>query len=215
MKKNLKIMGLLILIHVFYILCGLFLRHEGINLNLRWLYWNLLLAAIPVGFALVAYLLVKLFNHWELLSVGCSLGWLLFLPNACYMVTDLIHLNGSNLIGWNGTYLQNAAGWIVLMYIVAGIFMALVDGLFSTSLIHQNLKLNKLFDLIWIIVISGLVGYGVYIGRFLRLNSWDILKPRTLIHILVTNIDKFTILFSLLLGIFYFIAYLIFDKVIK
>ena len=72
---------------------------------------------------------------------------LLCLPNACYMVTDLIHLQGSQLIGGNGVYLQSLSGWVRLIYIVGGILMALVDGLFSTSLIHQNVKWrrNKVF----------------------------------------------------------------------
>ena len=63
--------------------------------------------------------------------------------------------------------------------------------------------------------ISLLCGYGVYIGRFLRLNTWDVLQPKTLMTTLLTNINKFTILFSFMLAAFYFAAYFIFDKLMR
>ena len=64
-------------------------------------------------------------------------------------------------------------------------------------------------------VISLLCGYGVYIGRFLRLNTWDVLQPKVLLATLLQNIDKFTVLFSFMLAAFYFAAYLIFDKLMR
>ena len=64
-------------------------------------------------------------------------------------------------------------------------------------------------------VISLLCGYGVYIGRFLRLNTWDVLQPKVLLATLLQNIDKFTVLFSFMLAAFYFAAYLIFYKLMR
>ena len=216
-KRNMMLLGLILALHFIYILAGLGLRKAGIQLNLRWLFWNLGLAFMPVALAVPAYLLTSWRRHWGPISLGLAIGWLLFLPNACYMVTDLIHLQGSQLIGGNGVYLQSLSGWVRLIYIVGGILMALVDGLFSTSLIHQNVKWrrNKVFNFCWMSVISLLCGYGVYIGRFLRLNTWDVLQPKTLMTTLLTNIDKFTILFSFMLAAFYFAAYFIFDKLMR
>ena len=67
----------------------------------------------------------------------------------------------------------------------------------------------------WMIAISLLNGYGVYIGRFLRLNSWDILHPVFLIQKLLGNIDRFTIVFSLMIAVFYLVAYWIFRCMIE
>ena len=216
-KRNIHLFLLLIIIHIFYAATGLFLRDHGLSLNLKWLYWNLILAVVPLLISIVIYLWVRWRKKWDILSLPAALVWLVFLPNACYMVTDLIHLQGSSLIGGNGIYLQSMHGWIRLIFTTAGIFLALVDGLFSTSLIHQNVKFRKnpVFNWIWMITVSLLVGYGVYIGRFLRLNTWDILHPRSLLQVLLRNIDEFTILFSFMLAAFYFIAYLIFDRIMR
>ena len=217
LKRNIHLLILLAVIHLIYVLSGLFLRDQGLSLNLRWLYWNLILAVFPLIISAVIYLWVRWRKKWDILSLAAGLVWLVFLPNACYMVTDLIHLQGGSLIGGNGIYLQSIHGWIRLIYTAGGIFLALVDGLFSTSLIHQNVKSGKnpVFNWIWMITVSLLVGYGVYIGRFLRLNTWDILHPRSLLIILINNIDRFTILFSFMLAAFYFVAYLIFDRIMR
>lgn len=217
MKRNIKIYLLILAIHGCYFLAGLAMARMELSLNLRWLFWNMILALIPMVLALPAYALAAWRKHWGPISLALALAWLLFMPNSCYMITDLIHLQGSELIGGNGVYLQSMAGWIRLIYITAGIFLALVDGLFSTSLIHQAVKWRHIpaFNLLWIAVVSLLCGYGVYIGRFLRLNTWDVLQPKQLLLTLLENIDRFTILFTLLLGAFFFFAYLIFDKVIR
>ena len=133
----------------------------------------------------------------------------------CYMITDLIHLQGSQLIGGRGIYLMNIKGWINLLYTSAGIILALLLGLYSTYLIQYPIKLrySSLINYIWIATISLLCGYGVYIGRFLRLNSWDIFRPRSLFLTLIHHIDRFTILFTFIIAIYYFLAYLIFSQI--
>lgn len=214
-KKNLKIFALILFLCGLYCVAGLWLDRNGVDLKLRWLFWNLFLAVLPMIFALPVNSLLSWRKHWGPFSLLMAAGWLLFLPNSCYMITDLIHLESSGLIGYNGTYLMDLKGWVEIIYLGAGIFLAIIAGLFSTSLIHQPMKLRKhgLLNLIWIGVISLLCGYGVYIGRFLRLNSWDILHPRALLNTLLSNIDRFTILFSCFIALFFFFAYLIFDRV--
>ena len=98
-KRNMMLLGLILALHLIYILAGLGLRKAGIQLNLRWLFWNLGLAFMPVALAVPAYLLTSWRRHWGPISLGLAIGWLLFLPNACYMVTDLIHLQGSDSLG--------------------------------------------------------------------------------------------------------------------
>lgn len=214
-KKNFKIFIFMLALCILYCCFGIWLNKHGCDIKLRWLFWNLFLAIIPMIFAMPVHALVTYRKHWGILSLPLAAVWLLFLPNSCYMITDLIHLESSGLIGNNGIYLMNLKGWIEIIYLGAGIFLAVITGLFSTSLIHQPMKLRKykILNFLWISVISLLCGYGVFIGRFLRFNSWDILHPRTLLRALLNNINRFSILFSCFIAIFFFFSYLIYTKV--
>ena len=216
MHKNLRLSCLLICVTLIYSGCGLLLNTMGASLFLSWLFWNLFLAILPVLFAMSAQFIHHKFQRWNIITFVFSALWLLFLPNACYMVTDLIYLDSSLFIGADGTYLPVLSSWIQLFYIVSSVFLALTCGLFSTHVIEEILPFKKkMLHRFWIIAISLLNGYGVYIGRFLRLNSWDILHPVFLIQKLLGNIDRFTIVFSLMIAVFYLVAYWIFRCMIE
>ncbi len=216
-KKNTKLIATYLVVMFIYVFIGTKLEAREYSINSKWLFWNIFLAMLPMIFAYLMNTIHHLQKRWGLFSLGFAALWLLFLPNSCYMITDLIHLNSDGLIIQTGVYSTNMRGWIEVLYLGAGIFLAIISGLFSTSMIHEPMKSRKykVLDFIWIIAISLLCGYGVYIGRFLRLNSWDILHVRTLINILLDNIDRFAILFSFMIASFFFVTYLLFDLVIK
>ncbi len=125
--------------------------------------WNLFLAFLPLFFAKVTMRL----REKPKLQVLAFLSWLLFFPNAPYILTDLTHLDHSHGFNWYDTLLILAAG-------IAGIKMAF------DSLDLVLIELNKLFPrisgIIWTTGFMLLAAYGIYLGRFLRFNSWDILK---------------------------------------
>ena len=214
-KKDLKLVALLIAISAIYCLIGISLNKHGVSIKLRWLFWNELLAFIPLVLSMFAAYFLNKRKWWLILALPFTIGWLLFLPNSCYMITDLIHLDSSNLIGWNGEYLANIKEWVALIYLAAGIFLAVIAGLSSTKIVAKGLGLKRgnILNIIYSIIISGLVGYGVYIGRFLRFNSWDIMEPISLLKALYHDIDKFAIMFSILIAGFYFVAYIIYERV--
>lgn len=216
MHKNLRLSCILICVTLIYSCCGLLLNTMGASLFLSWLFWNLFLAILPVLFAMSAQLIFHKTQKWNIFILFLSALWLLFLPNACYMVTDLIYLDSSLFIGADGTYLPVLSSWIQLFYIASSVFLALTCGLFSTHVIAEILPFKKkMLHRFWIIAISLLNGYGVYIGRFLRLNSWDILHPVSLVQKLLENIDRFTIIFTLMIAVFYLVAYWIFSCMIQ
>lgn len=214
-KKDLKLVLLLIAISILYGIIGISLDRHGVSIKLRWLFWNEFLAFIPLVLSVFAGYFISKRKWWLILALPFTICWLLFLPNSCYMITDLIHLDSSNLIGWNGEYLANIKDWIALIYLAAGIFLAVIAGLASTRIIAKaiGIKRGNILNIIYSIIISGLVGYGVYIGRFLRFNSWDIMEPISLLKALYHDIDKFTIMFSMLIAGFYFVAYIIYERV--
>ncbi|SFU64339.1 Uncharacterized membrane protein [Pustulibacterium marinum] len=130
---------------------------------LLFLIWNLFLAYVPLIISnVITYFKLKKF------SLPMSLiGWLLFLPNAPYIITDFIHLHKSSTFFWLDAF---SIGFFALSGFLAGIF--------SLIQIQYYLQayLSKRFINIITWIISFASGFGIYLGRFLRWNSWDILQ---------------------------------------
>lgn len=126
------------------------------------LLWNLFLAIIP-------YILSEWMRKTKLTKIKTmflSSLWLLFLPNSPYIITDLIHLHKST----------STVIWLDLLMIFSFAFTGLSIAIISMYDMHkiiQKLWTKNLANCI-IILTTFLCGYGIYLGRFLRLNSWDI-----------------------------------------
>jgi uncharacterized membrane protein len=130
------------------------------------LLWNLVLAVVPI----VASSLMALVGERRgavVLKAVCFLVWLAFLPNAPYLVTDFVHLTDSPTVP--------------LWYDVAlfGSFAATGTLLGYASVAEVESVLRARLGAIWALAVSIgallLSGFGIYLGRFVRLNSWDVL----------------------------------------
>ncbi len=126
----------------------------------RFFVWNLVLAWIPVCFAAGVALVRQ--RIW-LIPLG--LGWLAFLPNAPYLMTDLVHL-GSRVELWRHVMQYGVAAW-------TGILLGAV----SMHLVHRRIshEFGAVTGWIAVVISVGLCAIGVVIGRFQRWNSWDLL----------------------------------------
>ncbi len=137
------------------------------SLEFGYLSWNLLLAWLPLLFAvrLVAVLRRKVWSSWE--GLATSLLWLVFLPNSFYMISDFIHLQEVQRVD----LLYDA-----LMF-TSFIYTGVVLGFSSLYLIHLQLKrrLSVGATAGWIAATLFICSVAVYIGRDLRWNSWDVL----------------------------------------
>jgi uncharacterized membrane protein len=131
----------------------------------RFLLWNLSLAWIPLVAALVIY------GHYSRgrepgLMVIPLLIWLLFLPNAPYIFTDFIHLSPTAGVPlwFDGTVLS-AFAW-------TGALLCLV----SVYLVHLAIRYwyGAVQGWIAVLIVLIITSIGVYFGRILRLNSWDV-----------------------------------------
>ena len=135
---------------------------------LGWLVWNLILALIPYFFAMLA-VKEKGFLH----SIFFLL-WLFFFPNSLYIFTDFIHL------GKLPEYIH-----FDIVLISASALAGLIAGFASLELFHTywNKKYHHVKGWIFVMSIMLLSIFWVYLGRFLRFNSWDILhEPMSLIR---------------------------------
>ena len=140
------------------------------------LLWNLFLAAIPFVLSASLHLAGRQPRARLLLPVGAV--WLLFFPNAPYIVTDLLHLEPRfGVPHWYDLALILSCAWNGLMLAYA----SLVD---MHTLVRQRLGFWSGWA--FATVALGLSAFGVYLGRYLRFNSWDILNnPFTLFYDIV------------------------------
>ncbi len=155
--------------------------------------WNLILAFIPLGIALFVYkyptLMANAFYRWSF-----AFTWLLFFPNAPYVLTDFIHLQLSS----PSLLLLD----LVLLLVYA--LLALTMGLYSLQLMQYFYCLFYSAKTVRILLFLScfLSGYGVYLGRVVRLNSWNVLTApwTTLLDILQNIASPTACLFTLTFG---------------
>lgn len=138
-----------------------------------YLNWNLFLGLLPIFFAWLFY---KGFG-----GIGGKvvwfIAWLGFLPNAPYLITDLIHLAevGPRSLIWFDSLMLFGYAWI-------GMLIWLV----SMYVMYQKVR-----SVIFVPTVSLLTAIGVFVGRYVRHNSWDIvLHPRSVLDTFVSFLSS-------------------------
>ena len=175
------------------------------HIRYAFLAWNLFLAWLPLIFALLAADKYQEGPRRNWRFLGLTAAWLLFFPNAPYICTDVIHLTTNHFTHF----------WVDLILILLCALTGLVLGFLSLYLMQSVVahKFGRLASWFFIAGVAGLSGVGICLGRFLRLNSWDVLvKPVKLYHGIGSLVaDPFhasTLAFPILFATFLFITYL-------
>ncbi len=161
------------------------------------LLWNLFLAGIPL---VISNLTMQL-RIRSGIGLFCMLsGWFLFLPNAPYLITDLVHLVQRPPVPF----------WYDMVLVLSSALNGLLLGFISMFQVESILRKHFSFirQGLFRIVTLLLMSYGVYIGRYLRFNSWDaIFNPFELSKGMLHSIDAgtigFVLAFSFLIFVFY------------
>jgi len=141
--------------------------------------WNLFLAWIPYLLALSLPYFYKKFNS-KILIVGVLFFWLLFFPNAPYILTDFLHLK--KRIGiplWYDVMLFLSFAWTGL---ILGYLSLLEVQLFLRNFFSKN---TVYFTSVIVLLLSG---FGIYLGRVQRWNSWDIITNPFLLFTDILNL---------------------------
>ena len=136
----------------------------------RFLVSNLVLACVPLGLSTA----LRLASHWRFpwtIQLAGFCLWLLFLPNAPYILTDILHL----------TRPSEAPAWFDLALLVSCAGTGLLVGYLSLSDVQGIVSryLGAVYSWMFAFVSLVLSGFAIYLGRFLRWNSWDVLIDPT------------------------------------
>ena len=139
--------------------------HIFLSLN-----WNLFLAFLPwVASSLLV--LVPALQRYVVITIALLLFWLLFFPNSPYILTDLFHLRAR----------KGFPLWfdlvIILSFAWTGLFYGFISLLDIEGLLRKYLPPWQTTLLVTVLLFVS--SFGVYLGRFLRWNSWDIVNEPT------------------------------------
>lgn len=132
------------------------------SLFMAFLFWNVFLAVIPLY---LSYRVQLAATKWKAGLLAAL--WLLFFPNSAYLFTDIIHLHHTHHLIY----------WLDLVILFLGGLYGVVIGILSLKnmeqwygrLVTPRLKTAITFALFL------LCGYGIYLGRVERWNSWDVI----------------------------------------
>lgn len=160
-----------------FILCAFLLAIRIKNWDsffFLFLAWNLFLAFIPYGITLLIQT-KETCQQKKWLLAPISLLWILFLPNTPYLISDLQHLRHSEAeTMWYDVIMLVSFGWYALFIM----YLTVRD-----MLIIWQRHVPSYAIIPTAIGIFFLCGFGIYLGRFLRWNSWDIIQnPTTLLY---------------------------------
>lgn len=173
------------------------------KMSLIYILWNILLAFIPF---FISFILLSLSKEKKLNKIIFIVGfilWMLFIPNAPYIVTDFIHLGE----------IRSVPMIYDVFLIFSSASVGLMLGFHSFFHIEQIIKTKyspRVTSLIMGLIMI-IISFGIYLGRFMRFNSWDVFVNHTS---LIKNIWKIfsqsttNIEVYLYTGLFFFFLYL-------
>lgn len=128
--------------------------------------WNLFLAFVP--YLVTGWLLRNISVIESKIKLVAALSaWLLFIPNSFYIITDLFHLSR----------FRSAPEWFDLLMIFSFAWNGMLYGIISLRRVEivVSLASGKNISMVLVCAVMWLSAFGIYIGRFLRYNSWDVI----------------------------------------
>jgi uncharacterized membrane protein len=135
------------------------------------LIWNLFLAWIPFIISYFTYTLTLNRKRMIFVIPIAAFFWLIFFPNAPYILTDFQHL----------AHWRDVPLWYDVILLIWFAFTGLLLGMVSLFLMQEIIRreFGRWAGWGFVALVAGLSSAGVYAGRFLRWNSWDIFSDPT------------------------------------
>ena len=165
--KEIKIPKQIIVLLIFAVILNILRIVLFGNDSFLYILWNIFLALIP--YLISSILLFRIKDKKDMLKPLFIIGfilWFLFLPNAPYVVTDFIHLG----------HIRSVPVMYDILLLFVSASVAMLMGLYSLIQIEKIflLRFSKNITNIIIATIILFTSFGIYLGRFLRFNSWDL-----------------------------------------
>jgi len=205
-------MFFMLILSLFCVGTSLFRRFYSGNWSFFFLNWNLFLAFVPWALTSISFIRPKIQSSVPGIVI-LLVFWLLFFPNAPYIITDLFHLR----------VIQNMPVWYDTLMVLSYAWTGMLFGFLSLLDIEEILKRKLPRQLVTCISVFLLfVGsFGIYIGRYLRWNTWDLFTRTT--EVLTDISDRFVNPFdhrttwgvTMFMGIFLNVVYWSFRQVKK
>ncbi|WP_105615023.1 DUF1361 domain-containing protein [Vallitalea okinawensis] len=183
--------------------------------SLMFLIWNIFLSWVPYIISLIIYrrkMIIKRGRSW--VNHLLTLMWLFFYPNTLYIITDALHIKSRvDYYFNNDIVVMDNGGWLKFWLLIFVILLGFIMGIISLYAMQNILDSNygPLFSWGFVAIVMVLSSYAIYIGRYLRLNSWDILNPIKLFNNVIQTLHmdmlSFVGLFTMMLLCVYVLFY--------
>lgn len=154
------------------------------------------------------------FLFWTIIII-----WLLFYPNAPYLLTDLFHLSLLNAYTSDGLLVMSVHVWVYFTFIIVSTFFCVVLGFWSIRHIAQSitqryLKNGWISQLVVVVILTILTSIGIYAGRFQRIHTiYLFISPNLIIHRLFAMWTTKMMLFVVLMTFIQLSIYWLFNTV--
>ncbi|WP_072332022.1 MULTISPECIES: DUF1361 domain-containing protein [unclassified Paenibacillus] len=216
--------AVLLALTVFCAGTSLYLRYRTGTIVYNSLIWDIFLGWVPLMLSLIVLEWARRKRSWSsriiLLTAGPA--WFFFLPNASYLVTELIHAFRYFKPNPFTTFWLHTDFWLSLISIFSTGLLGLL--LFSLSLyiVHELVSesVGRLYGWLGAGFTIAVSSVGIYIGRFIRWNSWDVLyEPQAIISDMLQIVTdersgKFMLAFTLLVFVVQALMYIFFHTVV-
>lgn len=188
------------------------------EISYLYLVWNLFLAWVPFVLSILIISIYYTYRNRNSRNVGITLLgvlWLFFYPNAPYIITDYIHIRGINFYLFQGGrfigFNEDLLVWFDFVMNSLFIFTGFLLGFASLYIMQKVISSRFSSAISWGFVTATLVlsSFGIYLGRFIRWNSWDVIaNPNALLRSVLDSLHKQAFSFTLLFSVFLLLIYI-------
>jgi len=144
----------------------------------RFMVWNFFLAWLPAAAAVALDGLTLLHKGVPrtILLAGMGVLWLFFYPNSAYVLTDLLHVFRNYGFDPRQRFWSEIGFWHQLLPMLLAAVLGLLIACASLYSVHKlvTCAYGRLTGAAFAAVVLLLSSFGIYMGRFVRWNSWDV-----------------------------------------
>jgi uncharacterized membrane protein len=188
-QSHIIILGLLFIATIGCMLLGVYIREFTQRNIYLFLNWDMFLAWVPVVFMWLLNIVNAYVNKhriWRLiLLISIGLAWLFFYPNSAYLITDMLHPFVHYKPEAGARFTHDLEFWYHLILFFAAALIGLFLSIYSLFSIQELVRkaFGRMTGWVFAVIILMLSSFGIYIGRFIRWNSWDVLlKPEVILQ---------------------------------